>query len=133
MGAYEFQGQGPAFSLISFAWLQQYGFPTDGSADFTDADGDGMNNWQEWVSGTNPTNSASLLKILSASNAPPGLSVTWQSVTGRTYYLQRATNLALPTPFSILQSNLSGQATATTFHDISATNSGPFFYRVGIQ
>ena len=37
MGAYEL----PAHDLTHFiAWLSQYGLPTDGSADFTDADTD---------------------------------------------------------------------------------------------
>jgi hypothetical protein len=42
MGAYEFQ---LPTSIISYAWLQRYTLPTDGSADSTDAHGDLMNNY----------------------------------------------------------------------------------------
>jgi hypothetical protein len=49
IGAYESQ---QPLSLISQAWLQQYGLATDGSDDFVDTDGDGMNSWQEWVCGS---------------------------------------------------------------------------------
>lgn len=37
-------------------WLQKYGLPTDGSADYIDSDGDGLNNWQEYQLDTNPIN-----------------------------------------------------------------------------
>ena len=130
IGAYEYQN--PA-SFISYAWLQQYGLHTDGSADFVDSDGDGMNNWQEFVAGTNPTNAASILMLNSPSNSALGWNISWQSVNTRTYYLQRATNLTAPPGLSSIQSNLVGQAGTTSYTDATATNGGPYFYRVGVQ
>jgi hypothetical protein len=131
MGAYEFQGPG---SVISYAWLQQYGLPTDGSADFSDFDHDGLSNWQEWLAGTNPTNAQSVLKIISATtmNNPAGFVVNWESQNTRTYYLQRSGDLTQPAFFTI-QDNIAGQAGTTSFTDTNAVNPGPVFYRVGVK
>ena len=130
IGAFEFQT--PA-SVFSYAWAQQYGLPTDGTADYVDSDSDGMNNWQEWRAGTNPTNAASALNLTSPTNSLSGNKVTWQSVSGVTYYLQRGTNLAAQPPFTSLVSNLVGQAVLTSYTDSTATNATPYFYRVGVQ
>jgi Bacterial TSP3 repeat/PKD domain len=128
IGAYEYMGP---FN----AWLQQYGLATNGAADFIDTDGDGLNNYQEYIAGTNPTNPASVLQMLSpaSTNDPPGLVVSWQSVANVTYYLQRATSLSVQPAFQPLATNLPGQAGTTSYLDTNAPAPGPYFYRVGVQ
>ncbi|HEU5397015.1 MAG TPA: choice-of-anchor Q domain-containing protein, partial [Verrucomicrobiae bacterium] len=129
-----FESQLPG-SILPYAWLLQYGLPIDGSADYVDSDRDGLNNWQEWIAGTDPTNSASVLAMVSAMPAPDYSSVTvsWQSVSGRSYFLQRSSALSGPPGFTTIQTHIGGQAGTTSYIDYTATGDGPYFYRVGIQ
>jgi parallel beta-helix repeat protein len=127
VGAYEYQGPG---SVISYAWLQRYSLPTDGSADYADPDHDGLNDWQEWICGTNPTNALSALRMVSAVPTSTNTTVAWQSVTGVSYFLERSADLAAP--FTLLATNIVGRASTTTYADTNATGAGPFFYRVGV-
>jgi hypothetical protein len=129
IGAYEFQGAGMSEFI---AWLQQHSLFTDGSADFVDSDGDSLNNWQEWIARTDPTSILSLLRVesLSATNNPLGLTITWKSVSGTMYYLQRGST---PHAVSIIQSNITGQTNTTSFTDTTVTNGNNYFYRVGVQ
>lgn len=129
LGAYEYQGKG---SLISYAWLQQYGLPVDGSADIADPDHDGMSNWQEWVCGTNPTNALSALRLLSPiSIAPDVVEVNWQSASGVIYFVERSPGL--DSPFSLIASNITGVTGITSYVDVHTAGAGPFFYRVGVK
>jgi hypothetical protein len=127
IGAYEFQGPG---SVISYAWLQQYGLPTDGAADFLDSDSDGHTTWQEWRCLTDPTDALSGLRLLSAAPAGTNMTVTWASAASVNYFLERSTNLA--SHLAPLASNLSGQPGTTSFTDINAAPLSPLFYRVGV-
>jgi hypothetical protein len=129
IGVYEYQSP---TSLISYAWLQLYGQPIDGSADFTDPDRDGMNNWQEWRCGTDPTNASSALRMLAPMPTGTNMLVTWQSAAGVNYFLQRSTNLTASPAFVTLATGIEGQAGTTTFVDSNASGAGPFFYRVGV-
>jgi hypothetical protein len=127
VGAYEFQ-----FVKPFHTWLEQYGLPTDGSADFSDADGDGLNNWQEWRCQTDPNNPLSVLRLLSALRAGTNVTVTWQSVAGVSYFLERSTNLTASPPFTLLASNLPGQPGTTSYTDTNAAAASWLFYRIGV-
>jgi hypothetical protein len=130
LGAYEFQAP---TSIISYAWLLQYGLPTDGSADFTDPDSDGLNNWQEWRCGTDPTSALSALRLLAPVATGTNVAVTWQSVAGVNYFLERSTNLTTSPAFIPVVTNIPGQAGTTTYIDADALGAGPWFYRVGVS
>ncbi len=130
IGAYEFQS--PA-SMISYAWLRQYALPTDGSADTADPDGDGLNNWQEWRCGTDPTNAMSTLRLLATVTGGTNVIVSWQSVAGVNYFLERATSLAAPQIFTSSAGSIPGQPGTTTYTDTNAIGAGPWFYRVGVS
>ena len=131
IGAYEFQ---QPTSILSYAWLQQYQLPTDGSADYSDTDGDTMNNWQEWRAATIPTDPSSLLKMLGVSNDVSAATVKWTSVNTRTYFLERSTDLTAQPAFVTVATNIAGHSSGTnTFTDTNAVGAGPFFYRTGVH
>jgi hypothetical protein len=138
IGAYEFQGpSGMTFQ----AWLASYGLPTDGSADYADTDGDGMNNWQEWVCGTDPTDPLSVLRLLPLVVTNTNVIVTWQSAPGINYFLERSTNLESSPTFSLVATNIPGIAGTNapgrggpvSFTDSNAPSASRLFYRVGVR
>jgi hypothetical protein len=128
IGAYEFQ---TPTSVISYAWLQQYGLLTDGSADSQDPDSDGMNNWQEWRCQTDPTNALSALRLLPLVVTTTNVTVTWQSVAGVHYILERSSSFSSPLLITALADNIIGQPGSTAFTDTNSV--GPFFYRIGLK
>jgi hypothetical protein len=116
------------------AWLASYGLPSDGSADYLDSDGDGMNNWQEYLAGTNPTNANSVFKISSAQVTPGGQFVLrWLSVSNRLYDVMRGTNLASGAAAFLPLSgatNLTGTPPQNTWTGSVSTASARAFYRL---
>lgn len=130
MGAYEFQA--PA-SKISYAWLQEYQLPTDGSVDFLDLDNDGYTTWQEWRADTTPTNSLSVLRMLPPVRDGTTLTVSWQSVATRNYWIERATELPPSGTFIKIAESIAGQPGIMSYADTTATNAEHVFYRIGVS
>jgi hypothetical protein len=96
-----------------------------------DADGDGMSNKQEYLAGTNPTNSTDRLRITTFTSSSGGTNVnlSWSSTLTREYQIQKTTNLATQVWIDSGQGVISpaGSSTSRAFTDTFATNR---FYRV---
>ncbi len=117
------------------AWLASYGLPTDGSADYLDSDSDGMNNFQEYLAGTNPTNAGSVCRITSAQMIfSTQFVVHWSGVSNRLYDVSRATNLAVGAgAFLSSATNLVGTPPENIWTDSVNSAATPAFYRIKVH
>jgi subtilisin family serine protease len=114
-------------------WEQEYFGHLTGTDPNADPDQDGMNNLAEWIAGTNPTNAASSLRLtlVSATNSS-GTVVSWSSVAGKNYWLERSTNLL--TGFNaIVSTNIAATAPTNTLNDPAILPGSARFYRVGVE
>jgi subtilisin family serine protease len=119
-------------SLPDWWELQYFGHLT-GTDPNVDPDHDGMNNLAEWIAGTNPTNAASVLRLtlVSATNAS-NIVVSWPSVAGKNYWVQRSTNLL--TGFnSIVGTNIAATAPTNVLTDTAVLPGSTRYYRAGVQ
>jgi hypothetical protein len=71
--------------------------------------------------------------LQSPTNDSSGITLSWQSVNGVSYFIQRSADLSAPVPFSTIQSNIVGLPGTTSYTDTGVAGPGPFFYRVGVQ
>lgn len=113
-------------------WEQLYlGQPTGGDPT-ADPDRDGMKTIDEWIAGTDPSNAVSCLRLMSTGPADEnGFTVSWQSVPGKAYRLDRATNLV--TGFnSVVRTTIVATAAVTSVTD---TNGGgqACYYKVSLE
>ena len=123
------------------SWRQQYfgsGTTTNGSSCAScDPDHDGFNNLQEFLAGTDPTNSASAFRIMSIARESTNIRVTWMMGGGRTNALQWTAGAGdgsyrtngFADLFTVTNTNTVG--TTTNYLDSGgATNKPARYYRV---
>ncbi len=128
MGAYEFPGTNP---VVFYAWVQHHGVRIDGTADFEDPDGDGLNNFEEWICYACPTNALRCLRLTSAVPAGTNMVLRWQSSPGVEYFLERRAKESAQ--FTVVVSNLVARAGETSYTDTNRPGPGPFVYRVCVS
>ena len=102
-----------------------------------DPDGDGISNTNEFLAGTNPTNSASALRIISVVRQSNDLMVTWTTAGGRTNSVEATASDAngnYTTNFMDVSGPIaisgSGDATTNYVDGGGATNSPSRYYRI---
>ena len=120
---------------IPNGWKQQFGLdPLDPTVANADPDGDGMSNLQEYLAGTDPTNSASSFRITSLVQTGYDILVTWSSGVGKTNALQAMAGDAgggYSDTFSDIFIVTNTVGTTTNHLDIGAVTNFPTrFYRV---
>jgi DNA-binding beta-propeller fold protein YncE len=96
-----------------------------------DADGDGANNWQEYIAGTDPTDPKSVLRASTdqaAAQQSQECVVHWPSVAGKRYLIERSTSLYGPNWIPV--STNTGSGADMEFHDTEGGNVR--FYRVHV-
>jgi hypothetical protein len=122
-----------ALALTPFqSWQALYfGSTTNAAAaPAADPDNDGMSNWAEFLAGTNPTNSASVLKVTAVTRENTNLRITWTMGSGKTNVLQAANTLGETTNFTDAFT-VQTVGSVTNYLDIGAITSAPArYYRV---
>ncbi len=114
----------------SLGWLAEYGLAA--ADDEADTDGDGHANWEEYLTGTNPTNAASVLAVTAAENLGDGnFVITWNSVEDKTYMIQTNTSLTVDAPGTLV-TGIEGQPDETSYTG-TISGAGTVFYEVGVE
>jgi PKD repeat protein len=125
------------------SWQTQYFTSTNNpsAAPEADPDGDACNNLCEFLSGTDPTNSASGLRITSVLATGSDVAVTWATALGHTNVVQAnsglpdgsyTTNFSDVSPLIIMDPG-TGDFTTNYTDPGSATNFPTRYYRIRLQ
>ncbi len=115
---------------FTFAATDAYATSSVATVTFTvlsntlDTDGDGFTDWHEYLAGTNPTNSASVLRLLSTQSGV----VQFNSVTGRTYRIEYKNDLKDTSWQFLLTTN--GTGNSIQLADPDAATLTQRFYRI---
>ena len=103
-----------------------------GAAD-ADWDWDGVNNYGEWVAGTNPTNEHSVLAFSNlVQNAGSWTVLRWSSESNRFYTLKLSTNLMLDL-FNTMLTNRMPATPPVNVHTDAVQRPSPAFYRITVE
>ena len=94
-----------------------------------DPDGDGMNNYQEFIAGTDPKDPRSRLRVFALQQSGGSAMLSFESLLGNRYGVEYRDNLA-PGNWNSLNTNVWGRTDSTTLTDTNTAGHPQRFYRV---
>jgi lysophospholipase L1-like esterase len=95
-----------------------------------DPDGDGMTNYQEYLAGTDPTNPLSAFQITGITPSGNDMVITFPSVLGNFYELQKTISLGTSVSWTRLGNNIEGTGNPISIPDPGAASQPAGFYQV---
>lgn len=98
-------------------------------ADSADPDGDGWTNAQEFVSGTDPNDRTSLLKVPQMQTSENDIRLYFPAVIGKTYRLERS-DTQLEGSWMIVEENIAGTGAEIQISDTGGAAHFMLFYRI---
>ena len=121
---------------IPDVWRQTYfgttaSIPGSSSAS-SDPDHDGLTNLQEFLAGTNPESSSSLLRMTSVTRVGSDIHLTFRSVAGKIYRVEMKSDLTLPY-WVVLADQILSSGTSVQITDPGAAGVPKRFYRAVIE
>lgn len=118
-------------NAIADSWEAYYfGSSATNITQTTDADQDGMTDYEEFIAGTNPTNADSKL-IFTAENvqANNSVKIQWAAIPGRVYQVQSSTNVINWVPLS----DWLRASSSPMSYTVTNAGSGSHLYRVQVR
>jgi hypothetical protein len=118
---------------IANNWKQQFGFDVfDPSVANADPDGDGLNNFQEFLAGTDPTNSASFFGITAITREGNNIRVRWETAADKSNAVERTAGVAgsFSNHFTAITNIITTSASTNYLDTGTATNVPALYYRV---
>ncbi len=116
------------------AWEKAYAGGAGSLDPQADLDGDRLSNFEEYLCGTVPTDAQSVLKMVSLQALPDGATqISWASVAGRVYTLQRADGSPEAANFKSIKTGIAADPSGRNVCVDDADRTQSRFYRVLLQ
>jgi len=112
-------------------WEQEHFNSVLGASTTLDVDGDTLDNYDEYISGTIPTSDLSVFRVSDIDASEEGRVIKWPSVEDRVYSVYSSTNLMVPT-WEMLATNMAATPAENVYTD-EVNTAEAVFYKITVE